>query len=479
MAFEPAENTLHGQAMGEAMSRSATLSRRSKPRRIPTVHPWSRPGGSRASQGGQIGFLSAAVDAYGDIFRYRRLGFPLIMINHPEYIRRVLLENSGNYDKEALIFKVVRPVLRNGLISNPGGESWSRQRRLMQPSFRPASVATFAENMTTEALLMLERWGADPGPAGMVNISDDLGRMALRIVNRSLFSADVSASAQAFADAFLIANEVFATFFRFPFPPLGFPTPAHRRMRAAIDTMDRFVAAFIEQRLHGDGRHNDLLSMLMHAVDHEGDGARMDTGQLHDEVLNIVVGAYETTTNSLSWVFYLLAQHPREERKFLDEVDRVLDGRLPTFDDVHRLTYTRMVIEETLRLYSPAWQTMRRAREADVIGGYHVPANSNIYLNSYVLHRHVDFWTEPEKFDPDRFTPEQIAARPKHVYIPFGSGPRICIGKHFAMTEIALVMATIAQRYRLVLPPGAAPVEPLPLITLHPKDGVRLRLEPR
>lgn len=245
--------------------------------------------------------------------------------------------------------------------------------------------------------------------------------------------------------------------------------------------MDAFVSGFIKKRLNDEvatGEETDLLTLLLHSVDEE-DGKGMDLEQLHHEVLNICIGAYETTTNTLSWAFYLLARHPEIEERLHAEVDEVLGGRVPAFEDLPKLVYTRMVVEETLRIYSPAYQFMRRAREEDEIDGYRMPAGANVLINSYFLHRHPDFWEEPERFVPERFTPEQVAQRPKHVYIPFGSGHRICIGKHFALTELTLVLATVARHHRLVMPEGAAEVHPEALITLHPKGGVHLRPEPR
>jgi cytochrome P450 len=222
----------------------------------------------------------------------------------------------------------------------------------------------------------------------------------------------------------------------------------------------------------------DLLTLLLHSIDEE-DGRGMDLEQLHHEILNICIGAYETTTNTLSWAFYLLARHPQVEERLHAEVDDVLGGRIPDFTDLPKLAYTRMVADETLRIYSPAYQFMRRARESDEINGYRVPAGTNILINSYLLHRHPEFWDDPERFAPERFTPERIAQRPKHAYVPFGSGRRVCIGKHFALAELVLVLATVARRHRLVLPPDAPEVHPEALITLHPKGGVHLDLEHR
>ncbi|MFD7122331.1 cytochrome P450 [Streptomyces sp. NPDC059922] len=406
----------------------------------------------------------------------------MVMLNHPDYIRHVLVDKSEQYDKNAAVFKIARPVLRDGLIATPDMKLWRRQRRMMAPYFTPRTVSNFARNMTDETTSMLGRWEERSDPAAALDVTDEFGQLALRIVSKSLFNAEVGDAAQAFERAFQLANTVLGDFFSFPFPPLGFPTPSHVRLRRAIDRMDGFVSGFISERLAQGveaGEEPDLLSLFLGAVD-ENDGKGMDLEQLHHEVLNICVGAYETTTNTLAWAFYLLARHPEVERKLHAEVDGVLGERtVPAFEDLPELTYTRMIVDEVLRIYSPAYQLMRRAREDDVIDGYRVPAGTQVLVNSYLLHRHPDFWEDPERFDPERFGAEEIAKRPRHAYVPFGSGPRVCLGKHFALTEICLAMAAIARRYRLVSPPGAPEVLPDALITLHPKGGVHLRLERR
>jgi cytochrome P450 len=448
---------------------------------VPTIRRSDGIGGTLAFRRDQLSFLKNGLDRHGDIFRFRLLGIPMVMVNHPEYVREVLVEKADRYDKNATLFKVVRPVLRTGLIVNADMELWYRQRRMMAPHFTPRTVTKFAHNMTDETVRMLDRWQSRSDTGEMLDVTDEIGQLALRIVNRSLFNADVSETAPVFEQAFATANGILAGFFRFPFPPLSVPTPSHRRLRQAISDMDDFVSGFIKARLAEDvdpGEEADLLTLLMHSVD-EDDGKGMGLEQLHHEVLNICIGAFETTTNTLAWTFYLLSRHPEVEAKVHEEVDRVLEGRVPVFDDIPQLPYTRMVIDEVLRIYSPAYQTMRRAMVDDEIGGHHIPAGTNILINSYFLHRREDFWPDPEAFVPERHTPEGVASRPKHAYLPFGSGPRICIGKHFALTELILVLATVARTHRLVRPEGAPEVQPDPLITLHPRGGVHLRLATR
>ncbi|GIE95444.1 cytochrome P450 [Paractinoplanes rishiriensis] len=422
-----------------------------------------------------LGFLGTGVDDCGDVYRFSLLGLPVVLVNHPDYIQHVLVENGENYDKNAVLFRIVRPVLRQGLIGNADIELWRRQRRMMAPHFTPRTVQRFAEFMTEETELTARQWR----PGSIVDLTDAIGQLALRIVNRSLFSAAVGPRARAFEEAFGEANTILGRYFRFPFPPLSVPTRAHRRLRSAIARMDDFVATSVRERVEAGARADDradLLTLLLNSVD---DDRAMDAQQLHDEVLNLCIGAYETTTNTLAWAFYLLARHPEVEAAVHAEVDTVLGGRTPEFADLANLPYIRMVVDETLRLYSPAYQFMRRARKPDEIGGHRIPAGTNVLINSYLLHRHPDFWPDAERFDPTRFSPERVAERPKHAYVPFGSGQRVCIGKHFALTELTLVLATIAQHHRFVAPYEPFEISPDPLITLHPKGGVHLRVLPR
>ena len=445
---------------------------------VPQVRTRNPLGSTLAFRRDPLAFLSNIVQEYGDIVQFRILSYPIIVINHPSYYKHVYVDNHSNYDKDVYLFKIVRPVLRGGLIGNVGGEGWLRQRRLMQPAFHHQRIAILGQIMTGKTLDMLDRWSRRQDQSTPLDITHEMGYMALQIVTKSLFSIDAGDRANIFEQAFAAAHEVLGKFARFPFPPLSVPTPSHLRLKKAIKNMDAYVSVVIHERLRNQKDYGDLLSMLMQTVDEET-GEGMNTEQLHHEVLNIMIGAFETTTNALSWAWYLLAQHPEVEQRFHAEIDSVLQGRIPTVEDLPRLVYTRRIVDETLRLYSPAWQTMRRAKGEDEIGGYHIPANSTIFLNQHTAHRHPAFWEDPDRFDPDRFLPDRVAERPKFSYFPFGGGPRVCIGNSFALTEIQLALALIGQRYRLVWPEEQAPVKKLALITLHPQGGVRLRPEPR
>jgi cytochrome P450 len=255
------------------------------------------------------------------------------------------------------------------------------------------------------------------------------------------------------------------------------PTPRNLRYWRALATLDRTIFDVIGERRAHSGDHIDLLSLLLAARDPET-GEAMSDRQLRDEVMTIFLAGHETTALAATWASYLVAQHPDVQRQLEDELDEVLHGRAPSYDDLERLTYTRMVVEETMRLYPPAWGFSRTALAPDRIGGYDLPRGWLVFIIPWVMHRHPKYWDDPERFDPERFTPSRAAARPKFIYLPFGAGPRQCIGNHFAMTEALIIVATLAQRYRLHLV-SPRRVEPRPLITLRPGNGVAMTIEAR
>lgn len=426
----------------------------------------------------QLAFLVETVATYGDIVHLRLGGLPMVMINHPEYLHHVLVDNHRNYDKDNFLYRAVRTVLREGLIGNKGGETWRTHRKLMQPSFRLSSVAGFTAGITDLTTKMLRGWESRLDQDAVVDITTEVADIALKIVLRSLFGVDAGARARKFERDFLEVNAISGRFLRFPFPPLSWKSPMRNRLRVLIREMDDFIAYLIDHRSNDGNDRPDLFTLLRDAVDEET-GAGLTPTQLASEILAMIIGGYETSSNSISWIFYNIADHPDVQRRLQDEVDGVLDGRVPTFDDLSRLTYTRMVVDETLRMFTPAWQTMRHAIEDDVIDGYRIPGGTDVYLNLFTFHRHPEFWPDPTRFDPERFAPEEVAKRPRNVYQPFGSGPRHCLGKHFALTELHIMTAMLAQRFHVTKPDGQPPVGFDPLITLHPKGGIQLRLRRR
>jgi cytochrome P450 len=260
-------------------------------------------------------------------------------------------------------------------------------------------------------------------------------------------------------------------------PPLLIPTPANVRGRRALRSLNRVVWKVIEERRRDGGQRGDLLGMLISARDAETNEA-MDDKQLRDEVVTFLVAGHETTAVALSWAWHLLAQHPAVEQRLHAEVADVLGGRQPTMNDLANLRYTRMVLEESMRLYPPVWGTARAAYHADEVGGVHVPAGASITLSPYVTHRHPTFWDDPDRFDPERFDPERSADRPEYAYFPFGGGPRGCVGKQFALSEGQLILAMVTQKFRMHAVPGQQ-VEAYPILTLRPRPGILMTLQPR
>lgn len=415
---------------------------------------------------------------HGDVVRYRFALWYGYLVNHPDGVKRILQDNNRNYNKDTFSFNLLRPMLGNGLLTSEG-DVWLRQRRLAQPAFHRQRIAAFGTIMTEAALAMLERWQIAAACGEPLDASKEMMRLTLRIAGLTLFSLDISGEADVVGRAFTEASEYVAHASLDPLALLltGFPMPAQLRFRAALRALDKVVQGIITERRRQNRDTGDLLSMYLLARDEET-GEGMNDRQLRDEVMTLLLAGHETTANTLAWTWYLLSGHPVIEQKLHAELAAVLGGRVPTVPDLPNLPYTRMVIEESMRLYPPAYGISRKAIAADEIGGYRIPANSVIFVSPYVMHRHPKFWENPDVFDPERFTPERSADRPPFAYFPFGGGPRLCIGNQFALIEAQLLLATVAQRYALRLVPGQ-PVAPEPLITLRPRNGLPMTLHPR
>jgi len=421
-------------------------------------------------------FLAELQKQYGDIAQFPLFIWPTVFICHPDHIKYVLQDNHRNYDKNVLMFRIARPLVGNGLVTVVRGNDWLRQRRLAQPAFHRQRIAALGTVMTDTTNVMLQQWDTYARERQVFDVAKEMTNLTLQIVSKSLFNVDVSTEANTLRQAFLQTNSFLIEYFSIPFPPLFIRTPRNRRFWSAVQTTEAIVYEIIRNRRQQQEDIGDLLSMLLDAVDENGQG--MDDKQLRDEVLTLLVAGHETSANALAWTWYLLTQHPEVEERLHAELDQILAGRIPTVEDLPQLDYTRMVLEEAMRFYPPVWMLMRRTVQDDEIDGYHIPANSYILWSIYFCHRHPDFWEKPEQFYPEHFSVECSATRPRHAYIPFGIGPRACIGNTFATTEMQLVLATIAQRYRVSLVPGH-PVEPEPMFTLRPKHGILVSIERR
>jgi len=420
-----------------------------------------------------LGFLRQTCREHGDVSRYRLGPLSSYLIVHPEGVRHVLQENVKNYTKDHVSYSMARWIVGNGLVTSQGS-FWLRQRRLAQPAFHRQRVAAMGQGMVRATGELLEHWEAQSPSGEPFDIVEEMMRLTLRIVCEALFGTQVEAQARELSRAFNLISEQFVTRFRtFRVLPPMLPTHYDREFRAAVKTLHTVVADIITERRRRNEDLGDLLSMFMLARDEET-GEQMDDTQLRDEVCTMLLAGHETTATTLSWVWAVLEHHPEVEARLHAEVDAVLGGRLPTADDVPRLNYTRMVVEETMRLYPPLYIFSRKVKEDDVIGGYRIAAGTSVDISPWLTHRHPDFWEEPEAFRPERFTPEQVAQRPRFAYFPFSGGPRQCIGNNFALMEAQLILATMAQRVRLSAGTGSLPV-PDPLITLRPKGGLPMR----
>jgi len=429
-----------------------------------------------AFQSDPLQFLAELRKQYGNIAQFRLFIWPTLFISHPDYIKHVLQDNHRNYDKDVLIFQILRPLAGNGLVTVVGGNDWLRQRRLAQPAFHRQRIAALGTLMTDITNVMLQQWNIYAHERQVFDVAQEMTNLTLQIVSRSLFNVDVSAKTNSFSQAFSQVNAFLIDYLYMPFPPLFVRTLRNRRFRLAIQKMDTVVYGIIRNRRQQQEDVGDLLSILLNAVDENGQ--RMDDKQLRDEIMTLLLAGHETSSNALAWTWYLLTQHPEAEERLHAELDQIVAGRIPTVEDLAQLHYTRMVLQEAMRVYPPVWLLMRRAIRDDEIDGYHIPANSYILWSPYISHRHPDFWEKPEQFYPDHFLTEHLAKRPHHAYMPFSSGPRMCLGNTFAMTEMQLILATLAQGYRISLAPGHH-VEPDPLLSLRPKNGILVSIERR
>ena len=427
-------------------------------------------GSARAFRDDPLDFIESARRKHGDFVRIRLGPYRVYLLLGPKHVRHLLQKNPGNYLKDG--YEHNEPLTGSGLLTSEG-DFWRRQRRLTQPAFHKERLRGMVGTMTDATEEMLGRWRDHLGNGGRrpLEIDAEMSRLTLSIVSRTLMGTDVSGEASEVGRSLEYTLwYAFRRTGRFFNPPFGFPTPKNLRYMRAIRTLETLVYSLIDGRRESDEVGADLLSMLVQARDSET-GEGVGRSQLRDEVITFLAAGYETTARALAWTFYLLDRNPEERRKLREELAQVLGGRAPTYEDLPRLVYTKMFVEESMRLYPPVWGLARRAKGEDEIGGHRVPKGSRLIISSYVTHRHPAFWENPEKFEPEHFTPERSKGRPRYAYFPFGGGPRQCIGINFAMMEATLIIAMVAQRFDLSLVPSH-PVEPQANLTLIPRYGL-------
>lgn len=414
-----------------------------------------------------LGFLTECASQYGDIIPLRLGLTPACLITNPDYIEQVLKDRDSFIKGKGL--RALRSLLGEGLLTNEG-DSWFRQRRLAQPVFQQKRISGYGKTMVEYAEQMVNSW--QDGQTR--DIHEDMMRLTLNIVMKTIFNQDVSeGEAQDIANAVDVALDWFESKRKQGFLILEwFPRPENIRYKNAIQQLDKSVYSIINQRRSSGTNPGDLLSMLMEARD-EDDNTQMSDKQLRDELITLIIAGHETTSNTLSWTWMLLAQYPEVRTKLLEEIDTVLEGRTPTVADLPRLRYADLVIKESMRLY-PAVPTFGREAVKDYeIDGYTIPAGCAIMISQWVMHRHPKYFENPEVFQPERWENDLEKRLTRGVYIPFGDGPRICIGKGFALMEAVLLLVTIAQKYQLSLVPDF-PIVPQASITLRPEHGLKM-----
>lgn len=425
------------------------------------------------------GALLRARRQLGDVFAFKVGLRRRLFVAHPEHVQRVLVDNHANYRKHS-VYRKMRPLLGDGLLTSDGA-SWLRQRRLIQPVFHRARIAAFGDVMARSALDMVERrWRKVAASADALDVAGEMMRLTLTIVGRTLFSADVSGEAERVGRALGISLRHANGRMRAVVDlPERFPTPSNLRFLRARRELDDVIYGLIgeRRRLGLESAPRDLLTLLLQAQDADT-GEGMSDRQIRDEAMTLFLAGHETTANALSWALVLLSRNPAARRSLEEEVDAVLGGLAPGAGDLPRLGFTRRVIEETLRLYPPAWAIGRRSLGPDELGPFEVPAGTDVLISPLVTQRHPAFWEDPEGFDPDRFLPERASGRHRFAYLPFGGGPRLCIGNSFAMMEAQIVLATLVSRVRLALVPGW-PVEAEPTVTLRPRRSLEMSVTER
>ena len=424
-------------------------------------------------------FFDDVAQRYGPVTRLEMGPGTLYLVSHPDGVQYVLQMNQKNYRKG---YDVVKPLIGDGLVSSEG-DFWLRQRRLMQPMFHRRRIEGFASAMVDETEKMLSGWEQFAASGEPFDLAAEMTRVTQHIIARTMFSTDVGEQTETLMDAFEVGLEYMNQMMFNPVPFIyRLPTRTNIRFWRALDTLDEMMYDLIEERrallaTSPEAAPDDLLTMLVQAQDADT-GEQMSDKQIRDEVVTIFFAGHETTASALSWTWYVLSRRPDLAEKVSREAEEVLAGRRPGFGDVPRLTYTRQVLDESMRLFPPVWMFAREAIEDDEVCGFHIPSGSTVMVSPYVTQRDPNFWEQPYRFDPERFSEQNKKGHHRYQYFPFGGGPRLCIGKDFALVEATLIMAMSARRYRFRLAPGST-VEAQPVATLRPRPSVMMRIERR
>jgi cytochrome P450 len=432
--------------------------------------------------GSPILLFEHLLKTYGNIAHYKFMGTPIVFVNNPDYIREILVTQASAFVKERTVRRM-KILLGEGLITSDD-PIHMRQRRIVAPAFHRQRIAAYGDQIVACADTQQKQWQ----PNQQIDIAASSMQLSLEIVARTLFNTEVTADIRSINDE---VNTIMGLYnFIVAFPKLEnfihLPIPGLIKFRRSKGRLDTIVDRLIREHREAGVDKGDLLSMLLASRDEQADASGQHTGmsddQVRDEVLTIFLAGYETVANGLTWTWYLLSQNPDVETRLHAELDRVLGTgdrqRLPTLSDYAALRYTEQVFAESMRLYPPAWAMGRMSTKPVTLGRYRIPPGAHFFFSQYIMGRDPQYFPNPLRFDPDRFSPENKAARPKFTYFPFGGGNRQCIGESFAWMEGVFSIATLAQRWRMTYL-GNAPPEVQAKITLRPKDPLMMQLTPR
>lgn len=421
-------------------------------------------------------FLRALAEEYQGIVRLSVPKFDFLLVTRPEFVQHVLQTNQRNYTKGDSV-ELARVLVGQGLATSDG-QLWLEQRRLMQPAFHHTRLEELAGLMVETAEAYLTGLEEHISTDNVIDLAGTLMQMTLHVIVRTMFSHDISDQSAQLGSAFTEAlRYIDRRSFGNRGAPAWFPSPANLRFKRALRTLDAIVFQVADDRRANPDGYRDLLAMLLAARDLET-GKGMSRGQLRDEVVTLFFAGHETTALTLTWALAELLENESVSMRLDAELEAALGGRSPTLEDLENLPYTRMILDETLRLYPAAWIFARSSIAEDQVGNFRIPPGANLLISPYITHRSPDYWPEPDRFNPERFGAE--ASKPAHklAYYPFGAGPRLCIGRDFALMEATLLLAMLWQRYRISKADGYR-ADPVPLVTLRPRGQVRVRLTPR
>jgi cytochrome P450 len=415
----------------------------------------------------RLGMMTSAAQMYGDAAKLPVGPKTLYFFNHPDHAKHVLADNAANYHKGIGLVHA-RRALGDGLLTSEG-ELWRKQRRVIQPAFQAKRIADQAGAVAQEAVLLVDRLRKYEG-AGPVDVVHEMTGLTLGVLGRTLLDTDLGAYGDIGAAFGVVQDQAMFELETLSAVPTWVPLPHQLRFRRARRELQGIVDELVAQRQSSVGERDDVLSRLIISTSQEAD-PRVGRERLRDELVTLLLAGHETTASTLSWTLYLLDQHPQVRQRLHEEALEVLGDRLPVYEDLHQLRYTGMVVEEVMRLYPPVWLLPRKALADDEVGGYHVPAGADVLISPYTLHRHPGFWEEPDRFDPERFNPDRRGDRPRYAYIPFGAGPRFCVGNHLGMMEATFVIAMLARDLRMDKAPDYEVVAE-PMLSLRVRGGL-------